>query len=85
MLNKTKKILIVSINYHTDEKALKFIKSLSMCMNNRIYSIHCMLIDNTKRESSEHFFLKLKEINSRIICVKAKYNLGYFGGAKYGL
>ena len=79
--DKEKKILILSINYFTDDRACKFVNSFKKHLNE---NVECVLIDNTTRDSSINFFTKIRKISPLVQTVKPESNLGYFGGAKYG-
>lgn len=81
MLNNDRQILILAINYNTDNYALNFVNSLSKYLNK---NIHCILVDNTERESSEPLFSMIKETSSWVLPIQTTSNLGYFGAAKYG-
>ena len=79
--NNEKKVLILAINYCTDDRAYNFVNSFREHLNE---NVECVLIDNTKRDLSINFFSKIREISQLIQTVKPEFNLGYFGGAKYG-
>jgi len=79
--NNEKKILILAINYYTDDRACKFVNSFRNHLNE---NVECVLIDNSTRDSGNNFFSKIRKISPLVQTVKPEFNLGYFGGAKYG-
>ena len=81
MKNNEKKILILAINYYTDGRACKFVNSFRNHLNE---NVECVLIDNSTRDSGNNFFSKIRKISPLVQTVKPEFNLGYFGGAKYG-
>ena len=44
-----------------------------------------ILVDNTERESSSEFFKQVLDLHPYVRCLKTPTNLGYFGGANFGL
>jgi GT2 family glycosyltransferase len=79
--HKDKKILILGINYYSDDSACRFVNSFKDYLNE---DVECVLIDNTVRDSSNNFFSKIKKISPLVQTIKPECNLGYFGGAQYG-
>jgi len=74
--------LIIGVNYQTDEHAVAFARSLAR------YSpedVSVILVDNSERVDPDGFSQQILEANAQIRCLKAPHNLGYFGGADYGL
>lgn len=81
-------VVLIGVNYETDDETLRFIEGYSTAAQNakdNNITINAIIVDNTERKTSEDFFLRLKAVNSEILCFKAPKNLGYFGGAHYGL
>jgi len=74
--------LVIGINYRTDEHALTFARSLEGYSTDEVTVI---LVDNTERGNPSEFFRRIGEANANIKCLQAPYNLGYFGGADFGL
>jgi GT2 family glycosyltransferase len=44
-----------------------------------------ILVDNTERGDPSEFFRQIGEANTNVKCLQAPHNLGYFGGANFGL
>src|SRR6266516_980936 len=74
--------LLIGINYRTDAHAVMFARSLNR------YSpedVSVMFVDNSERGDADTFSRQIHEANPQIRCLEAPRNLGYFGGAFYGL
>lgn len=74
--------LVIGINYKTDEHAAQFARSLTL------YSaedVSVILVDNSDRGDPRAFNRLIHEANPDVRCVQAPGNLGYFGGANFGL
>jgi GT2 family glycosyltransferase len=74
--------LVIGVNYRTDEHAVRFARSLEKYSAREVKTI---LVDNTERDDPNVFFRRIGEANANIKCLQAPRNLGYFGGAKFGL
>ena len=79
------KVLIISVNYNSDDSALRFVGSFSSIIATSGVDTTSVLVDNTERSSSQVFFKHVQTINPSVICIKSPVNLGYFGGAHLGL
>lgn len=76
-------IVVVAVTYESDESALRFVRNVSAVSNDD--SVNIVVVDNSLRDDSRDFFEGVLEANSSTLCVKPAANLGYFGGANYGL
>jgi len=76
-------IVVVAVTYESDGSALQFVKNVSGVSEGG--PVRIVVVDNTARDCSQEFFDKLHNENPSILCVKPPTNLGYFGGANYGL
>ncbi len=74
--------LIIAVNYKTDEHAAQLARSLAGYSNQ---DLAVVLVDNSERDDPEAFARMIHEVNPYIQCVRAPANLGYFGGANFGL
>jgi GT2 family glycosyltransferase len=74
--------LIIAVNYKTDEHAAQLARSLAGYPKQDLAVI---LVDNTERDDPEAFARMIHAVNPDIRCVRAPANLGYFGGANFGL
>ena len=74
--------LIIAVNYKTDDHAAQLARSLA-CYSNQDLAI--VLVDNSERDDPEAFARMIHEVNPDIQCVRPPANLGYFGGANFGL
>src|SRR5882762_158509 len=74
--------LVIGINYQTDEHAVTFARSLAR------YSpedVSVILVDNSERGNPDGFPRQIRAASPQIRYLEAPRNLGYFGGANYGL
>src|SRR5580692_8909393 len=74
--------LLIGINYRTEAHAVMFARNLKR------YSpedVSVILVDNSERGDPDTFSRQIQEANPQIRCLEAPRNLGYFGGAHYGL
>ncbi len=74
--------LVIGVNYRTDEHAVRFAHSLAQYFPEDVSAI---LVDNSERSDPDGFSRRIHETNPQIRCLQAPCNLGYFGGANYGL
>jgi GT2 family glycosyltransferase len=74
--------LVIGVNYGTDEHAVIFARSLERYSAKDVTVI---LVDNTERDDPSEFFRRIGEANANVKCLQAPHNLGYFGGANFGL
>jgi len=79
------KVLIIGVNYNSDDSALRFVDSLSSIIATSGINTAFVLVDNTERSSSQVFFKHVQAINPSVICIKSPVNVGYFGGVRFGL
>ena len=75
-------VLIIAVIYNTYEETLRFLKSIELQNQPEIKII---LVDNSDKISAASFEEKINKRNSNISYLKSPENLGYFGGADYGL
>lgn len=76
-------VLVICINYHSEKDTLAFVRDVFR----QEYSgmLHVMVVDNNEKAPSETLLSNLSEFDQ---CVQVGYpgkNLGYFGGAAWGL
>jgi len=81
-------VLVIGVNYGTDDEAIIFTKHLTDVnkhaqLNN--VSLKIFVVDNTERSNNDNLYQKILQANSGVKYIKTPYNMGYFGGAKYGL
>ncbi len=74
--------LVIGVNYRTDEHAVAFVRSLARYSPD---DVSVILVDNSERGHPDGFSRQIHEANPQIRCLEAPRNLGYFGGANYGL
>ena len=75
-------ILIIVVNYGTAPAACGLAESL---MSQTIATWRCILVDNGDSSGGRTQLDKLPTLENRIQIVRPLMNLGYFGGARYGL
>ena len=75
-------VLIIAVIYNTYEETLRFLKSIEV-QNQPVIKI--ILVDNSDKISDTYFERKVNNLNLNISYLKCSENIGYFGGADYGL
>ena len=75
-------VLLIGVNYRTDDHAIGFAKSLAQYPSS---DISVVLVDNSEKSDFTFFLDRIAEVNPEVRCIAAPKNLGYFGGANYGL
>lgn len=76
-------VVVIGVNYGTDDMSQKFVRSLSVVAEDTDVSI--VLVDNSEGTNSSKLFGKIWADNPDVMCLKPPSNLGYFGGANFGL
>jgi GT2 family glycosyltransferase len=74
--------LVIAINYKTDEHAAELARSLVSYSNQ---DVSVIFVDNSERDDPEAFTRMIHAVNPDVQCLQAPANLGYFGGANFGL
>jgi GT2 family glycosyltransferase len=74
--------LIIAVNYKTDEHARELARSLVSYSNQ---DVSVIFVDNSERDDPEAFTSMIHAVNPDVQCLHAPGNLGYFGGANFGL
>lgn len=75
-------ILIIVVNYGTAPAAWRLAESL---ISQKMTAWRCILVDNGDSADGRTLLDKLPVLENRIQIVRPLMNLGYFGGARYGL
>lgn len=75
-------VLIIAVNYRTASIARKLALSL---IAQEFASWHCVIVDNGDSAAGRALLDKLPDLEDRISIVRPDLNLGYFGGARYGI
>ena len=83
MTQENPTVVVIGVNYGTDAMALRFVRSLVRASHNSHVTL--VLVDNTERTDSSELFSNIRAEDPRALCVKSSRNLGYFGGANFGL
>jgi len=84
-INKKMSVLIIGVNYGTDYETIKFIKGLTGTYKNPLFNVNIVIVDNTERKRNDAFFKIIVGENQQLKYIKTPFNMGYFGGANYGL
>lgn len=79
MENRTR-ILVVCVNYQSDDCTARYLQSWAAVRENSVLDI--VVVDNSERRG---IFAPPPGLDLRIECVKPDRNLGYLGGANHGL
>lgn len=79
------RVLVISVSYESDSAALRFLRTLHQVSGVIGVEITAVLVDNSERSESTSFFEHAQIEYPGTICLKPSSNLGYFGGARYGL
>lgn len=80
---KASSILILCINYHSDEECVRFASELLVDKN--LQMVHLLFVDNSETSTLEESLSTLKQIRGNFSVRYSERNLGYFGGAAWGL
>jgi GT2 family glycosyltransferase len=80
---RNQSVVVIGVNYGTDDMALRFVRDLSRI--SKTEDVVIVLVDNTERSDSSELFSGVLSENPDAMCVKPPSNLGYFGGASFGL
>ena len=75
-------VLIVAVIYNTYKETLRFLKSIEQ---QKFKDLEIVLVDNSDHAFEDNFEIQLKNYSLTIHYFKSEKNLGYFGGAAYGL
>lgn len=78
-------VLVISVSYESDIAALSFLRTLHQVSDVIGVEITAVLVDNSERSESTSFFEHARTEYPGTICLKPSSNLGYFGGARFGL
>ncbi len=75
-------ILIIAVTYNTYKQSIQFLKSIEAqkCTNVKV-----VLVDNSDTKLDLSFKENIKSLKIDVTYLKSEINLGYFGGADYGL
>jgi len=76
-----KDILIIAVNYNTNEETIRFIKSIA----GQQAGVGVVLVDNSDVKKDAALGSLLKAMIPDLIYIDSGKNLGYFGAAAYGL
>lgn len=77
-------ILIVCVNYGSYDEAARYVGSISTAGKERV-RISVVLVDNTQDDNGKVLSEFLDQEAVDFLYVKTPQNIGYFGGASYGL
>lgn len=77
-----KQMVFICVNYLNCSDTIQFVQSL--LRQDQAADIHIVVVDNSENEE-EFTNLKNRLNFEQVMIIESKTNLGYFGGAKYGL
>jgi len=77
-----KNILIICVNYHNDNEVINLVREIFNQRGN--FNQRVIIVDNSNRNISETPLVKLCD-NKNILIYTSKVNLGYYGGAWWGM
>lgn len=81
--NNVQSILVLCVNYHNEKDTHDFVRCLLELESSEL--LHIIVVDNSERNYIESCLSSLVELDPRVIVLNPKTNLGYFGGAAWGL
>ena len=73
-------VVIIGINYCSSEETLKWIQSIPV--SERILTL---VVDTSAEKTDPELEKALKDYGANVVYLNPNENLGYFGGARYGL
>lgn len=76
-------ILVVAVNYGSYDESLAFLSSLRTIIKSG--QLQCVLVDNSPEECASRNREKITLICEECFYIKPDKNLGYFGGALFGI
>ncbi len=76
-------VIVIAVNYDTDPLAVRFVREVTESTAGVPHKI--VLVDNSERADSAELFDQILAENPSVRCLKPPTNLGYLGGAAYGL
>jgi GT2 family glycosyltransferase len=76
-------VLIIAVNYGTDEMAVRFVQSAATLLERSNTTV--LVVDNTEYDTERGLGQRIQAVDPAARYVRAPRNLGYFGGADYGL
>jgi GT2 family glycosyltransferase len=74
---------MIGVNYGTDDLTVRFAASVSRLAGSQSCSL--VIVDNTENRAGDDLERRLRAANGGGEYVRAPENLGYFGGAEFGL
>lgn len=75
----------IAVNYNSTADSLKFAQHFDRAQDRLTGRAHLLLIDNTDGELSGQLAVDLRRAGSCALCLNPGGNLGYLGGARFGL
>ncbi len=76
-------IVILGVNYCTSDQTIEWMRSIRK--QNRGNNILITVVDTSAEKTDETLEAALKIIDPEVLYLNPRQNLGYFGGARYGL
>jgi GT2 family glycosyltransferase len=76
-------VLLICVNYHSDAEAAECVRSALRLLPGT--ALRCVVVDNSEHSAVHPELAALARSDPRIAVWSAPGNLGYFGGARWGL
>lgn len=76
-------VLFLCVNYHNEKDTVAFVGDI--ISQDRGDLVRTIVVDNNGNEQSDKALLKLARQDARVDVLNPRRNLGYFGGAEWGL
>jgi GT2 family glycosyltransferase len=76
-------LLLICVNYHADVETVQWVEAVRRQPESEAVKI--VVVDNTPRDAGDDFGAQLQKQSDAIQWMPAPENLGYFGGARFGL
>jgi GT2 family glycosyltransferase len=76
-------VVVIGINYESDKALFQYLNGLTKISQG--LDLNVVIVDNTERVDSSDIFKSIQKQYPQTLCLKASSNLGYFGGAAFGL
>ncbi len=78
-----RRIVVIGVSYGTDQLTVRFARQIAE--GGATPPVDLVIVDNSDRVDSSNFFREVRRVHPTPLCLKPKTNLGYFGGASFGL
>ena len=76
-------LLVIAVNYGSDDATLCLVNSIVPAIEDARSSV--IVVDNTRRDDERAYMGRLNGLHPAVVGLASPQNLGYLGGARYGV